>query len=178
MLQENALRHQMVLPQQQKIYDYWRAQCKGGHLPTRYDIEPQFIKEHLPTVSLVELCHKDDKRRYKFRLAGTGFWDLFNAEITGRYIDNLPLGDRADYWTRVYDRVVDKGRPTAGLTRPGTPKGGHLAQFWIRMPLSTNGTDIDMVLGYDHLVKMSDVPSDMPGEHGGDVVAIGSKQYA
>lgn len=170
MLQGNALRHQMVLPQQQKIYDYWRSKCADGKLPSRYDIEPEFIKEQLPTISLVEMCEKSEHRRFRFRLAGTGFWDLFNSEITGRYIDNLPLGDRTEYWSRVYNRVVDRRRPTAGLTRPGTPKGSHLAQFWIRMPLASNGTDIDMILGYDHLVKMSDMPKPHTVEASGDAL--------
>ena len=43
-----------------------------------------------------------------------------------------------------------------GVTRPGTPNGSHFAQFWIRLPLSTDGRDIDLILGYDHMVKLSD----------------------
>jgi len=96
-------------------------------------------------------------RRYRYRLAGTGFWNLFEDEIQGRHIDELPIGDRRDYWHRILGSIIDKRRPMAGVTRPGTPLGAHLAQFWIRMPLSTDGTNIDMILGYDHLVKLSTV---------------------
>lgn len=161
MLQGNALRHQMVLPQQTAIYDYWRSRCKNGSFPSRYDIEPEHITAHLPTISLLEVSpNTASVPRYKYRLAGTGFWPLFEDEIQGKYIDELPIGDRAAYWQRILGNIIDKRRPMAGVTRPGTPLGGHLAQFWIRMPLSSDGKHIDMILGYDHLVKLSTVAGD------------------
>jgi len=82
------------------------------------------------------------KRRFKYR-----FWNLYDDEIQGQYVDELPLGDRCDYWDRILNQVVDKRRPFAGVTRPGTPNGSHFAQFWIRLPLSENGT-------YDHLQSL------------------------
>lgn len=159
MLQGNALRHQMVLPQQKAIYDYWRSRCKNGGFPSRFDIEPEHITAHLPTVTLLEISSRASAPRYKYRLAGTGYWPLFEEEIQGRYIDELPIGDRREYWHRILGKIVESRRPMAGVTRPGTPLGGHLAQFWIRMPLSSDGKTIDMILGYDHLVKLSSVAS-------------------
>jgi hypothetical protein len=158
MLKGTALRHQMVLPQQQKIYDYWRSKCRGGAFPSREDIHPEALTELLPMTCLIEPSQDVGRTRYRYRLAGTGFYRLYNDEITGRYIDELPLGDRQAYWARILGGIVHKRRPTAGVTRPGTPHKSHLAQFWIRLPLSSNGEDIDMILGYDHLVKFSDVP--------------------
>ncbi len=158
MLQGNALRHQMVLPEQQEIYDYWRSKCRGGQLPGRYDIDPSDIRAHLPMVSLIEVQKIGPSPRFQCRLAGTGFWDLYEEEIQGRYIDELPMiNDRLNYWQRVLSQVAGNRRPTAGVTKTGTPFGAHLAQFWIRLPLSGNGKDVDLILGYDHLVKMSEV---------------------
>lgn len=157
MLSGNALRHQMILPKQQRFYDYWRSKCRGGNFPSRHDILPEDIVTQLTMTSLIDI-EEGAKRRFKYRLAGTGFWNLYLDEIQGQYIDELPLGDRCAYWDRVLGQVVDKRRPYAGVTRPGTPSGAHLAQFWIRLPLSDNGTDINVILGYDHLVKLSDIP--------------------
>ena len=158
MLSANAFRHQMVLPEQQSIYDYWRSKCRKGQLPSRHDIDPSQIVAHLPMISLIEVQPTAARTRFQCRLAGTGFWDLFEDEIQGRFIDELPMGDRCCYWDRILTKIAQNGRPTAGVTRPGTPLGGHLAQFWIRLPLSENGTDVNLILGYDHLVKMSDIP--------------------
>ncbi|NNE57581.1 MAG: PAS domain-containing protein [Hellea sp.] len=145
----------MILPEQQALYDYWRGKCQAGKLPTRQDIDPSDICAHLPMVSLIEVKKTTHKTRFQCRLAGTGFWDLYEEEIQGRYIDELPLvSDRRTYWHRVLSQVANNRRPTAGVTKPGTKLGSHLAQFWIRLPLSTNGRDVDLILGYDHLAKM------------------------
>ncbi len=169
MLAGTALRHQMILPEQQFLYDYWRSKCRNGQLPSRSDIDPSDIYQHLPMISIIEICSRtqtDTKaqtniRRFKYRLAGTGFWDLFEAEITGQYIDELPIGCRCAYWSRVLGRVVDIGRPSAGVTKPGTPMRAHLAQFWIRLPLSEDGVNVTSILGFDHLVKYADLPQQL-----------------
>jgi len=156
MLTGNALRHQMILPEQQQFYDYWRSKCRGGEFPSRYDILPEDIASQLSMTSLIDV-ETVEARRFKYRLAGTGFWKLYDDEIQGRYVDDLPLGDRCTYWERVLGQVIDNRRPYAGVTRPGTPNGSHLAQFWIRLPLSENGRDINLILGFDHLVKLSEI---------------------
>jgi len=158
MLASQALRHQMIMPEQQALYDYWRSKCRDGNLPSRHDINPADIAAQLPMISIMEICSKAPQARYRFRLAGTGFWDMFEAEITGKYVDELPIGNRRDYWSRILGRVVTKGRPSAGVTRPGTPHRAHLAQFWIRLPLSEDGETVTSILGFDHLVKLSDLP--------------------
>ena len=90
----------MILPQQQYLFDYWRSKYQNGRLPSRYDIDPAEIREQLPMISLVDICNQSDQPRYRYRLAGTGFWELFEAEITGKYIDELPIGEKAQYWDR------------------------------------------------------------------------------
>ena len=150
------LQYQMILPLQKQIYDYWRSLCSEGFFPCRDDIDPTNMPEHLPMLSLTQLCHKYDRPRFFCRLAGTGFWDLFEEEIQGRYIDELPLGDRKAYWNRILTQVVTQQRARVGVTRPGTPYGSHLAQFWIRLPISSTGKSVDMVLGFDQLIRLSD----------------------
>lgn len=158
MLAGRALRHQMILPEQQYLYDYWRSKCRGGCLPRRSDIDPLEIRDQLPMVSLVDICTKKEDTRFMYRLAGTGFWDLYDEEIQGKYIDELPIGEKVQYWNRVLGRVTTLGRPSAGVTRPGTPSRSHLALFWIRLPLSRDGKNVTTILGFDHLVSLSDVP--------------------
>lgn len=165
MLSGNALRHQIILPQQQKFYDYWRSKCRAGKFPSREDILPEEIHQQLPMTTIMErvpAASQGGQARYKHRLAGTGFWNLYDQEIQGRHVDELPIGCRVDYWHKVLDQVITTRKPLVGVTRPNTPNGSHLAQFWVRLPLSDNGTDINMILGYDHLAKMSDVPLAKP----------------
>lgn len=159
MLSGNALRHQIILPQQQEFYDYWRSKCRAGSFPSREDILPEDIHTQLPMTLIMEPveARRDGTRRYRHRLAGTGYWNLYESEIQGRFVDELPIGCRVDYWHRILDKVIDTRKPYVGVTRPNTPNGSHMAQFWVRLPLSDNGTDITAILGFDHLVKMSAV---------------------
>jgi len=76
MLAGNALRHQMILPEQQAVYDYWRSKCKAGSLPSRSDIDPSDLAEYLPTIALLELSSVVENKLFNFRLAGTGRYDI------------------------------------------------------------------------------------------------------
>ncbi len=169
MLSSNALRHQMILPEQQAIYDYWRSKCKGGHLPSREDISAVDLAQYLPTISLIELCQENKDCRFKYRLAGTRFYDIYKKELTGRYINDMPEGSRKDYWERVLTRVVDTKRPSAGVVRSGLSGKTHMAQFWIRLPLivpdAQNSMPIKMILGFDKFVKLSEMDVAAPDKN-------------
>lgn len=157
MIAGNALRHQMILPEQQAVYDYWRSKCRGGRLPAHGDIDPADLVEFLPTISLMQLCLKSTPARFQFRLAGTGLYDIYGREITGSYLESLPPGSRRDYWQRILNRVTDRARPSAGAVRSNISGKTHMAQFWVRLPLAPNGRDVTMILGFDKFVKLSDV---------------------
>lgn len=150
----------MVLPQQQGFYDYWRRLCRGARLPSRDDVDPGELSEQLSMVTLTERVvapETDAGHRYNFRLAGTGFWRFYGQEIQGLNVDELPIGCRADYWHRVLDMVIEQRRPFHGVTKPNTPVGSHMAQFWVRVPLSSDGETVDCILGYDHICPLEAV---------------------
>ena len=152
MITGNALRHQMVFPEQQAIYAYWRSKCRGGRLPSDADICPSELPGELSMISYTQPvpCAKNPgNTRFYLRLAGTGFWNFYGSEIQGRHVDELPIGCRADYWDRALRLVVDNRRPYVGVTKPNTPIGSHMCQFWMRLPLATDGCAVDTILGYD-----------------------------
>ncbi len=159
MISGNALRHQMILPEQQAIFDYWRSKCRGGRIPSRSDIDPTEIASYLPTVSLLDIEGSAEARAFRFRLAGTGLYDVFSREITGTVLTDLPMGSRRAYWDRVLNRVVDRAKPSAGAMRSAISGKTHIAQFWVRLPLSDDGEKVSMILGFDKFVKLSDVAS-------------------
>ena len=157
MISGNALRHQMILPEQQAIFDYWRSKCRGGAIPSRDDIDPSEIVTYLPTISLLDVDKTGETTAFKFRLAGTGLYDVYSREITGSRVTDLPVGSRRDYWDRVLNRVVDRAKPSAGAMRSAISGRTHIAQFWVRLPLSTDGETVSMILGFDKFVKLSEV---------------------
>lgn len=160
---ELAFRAQLVVPEQRQLYDYWVSRAHGRCMPSREDIRPADFSRLLPNVSLIDVDAAQG--RFRVRLAGTRLRDIYDREVTGRYLDELDWGDKGDYWISAYRRVVDNSRPAQGIVR-GPRKGkDHLVQFWLRLPLSCDGRSVSMILCYDSFVPTVHLDT-MPGRNG------------
>jgi hypothetical protein len=144
---ELAFRTQLILEEQREIFDYWNRLRVGREMPARLDVDPAEMTPYLPLISLTEI--DDENGRFKVRLAGTRFRDIFDEEITGKYVDDLGFGDQHDYWMAAYDRVRDQRRPAQGVAPVNWRDKGDLFAFWMRLPLSKNDDHVDMMLGLD-----------------------------
>ncbi len=135
----------------EELYAYWSALRAGASLPIRRRLDPGGIKRLLPTVSLTEVA-PGDVPDYRVRLAGTGLYGVYGREITGRRLDEIYNSAAADYWRRELGRVVSEARPGVGVHSLAWRGAGHLSIIWIRLPISRNGTDVDLILGYDAVI--------------------------
>ncbi len=131
---------------QEALYAYWAGLRRDGRLPSRADVRPADIKSFLPMLSLTEV---GSDGRFRVRLAGTGLYGVYGAEITGRNLAEIYAGPAADYWRRELDGIVKDRRPAIGVHSQGWRGAPHLSVLWMRLPLATNGADVDMILGYD-----------------------------
>jgi hypothetical protein len=160
---ELAFRAQLIVPEQRQLYDYWVSRARGRRMPSREDISPADFGRLLPNVSLIDVDAVHG--RFRVRLAGTRLRDIYDREVTGKYLDELDWGDKTDYWISAYRRVVDNSRPAQGIVR-GPRKGkDHLVQFWLRLPLSFDGKSVSMILCYDSFVPTVHLET-MPGRNG------------
>lgn len=145
---DEAIRAQLIVPEQRELFDYWRGKAGNGTYPTRADIQPAELKRLLPSLSIIELV-EGDAPRLRVRLAGTRLRDYLGVEITGHYLDEYDLGDQTDYWDAAYREVILGGRPAQGVV-PMTPwQQPNIFQFWLRLPLVDAEGRIVMVLGHD-----------------------------
>ena len=48
--------------------------------------------------------------------------------------------------------MVDERRPGVGVHSLAWRGASHLSILWLRLPLASNGRDVDMILGYDAVV--------------------------
>jgi hypothetical protein len=132
----------------EELFAYWSSRRAGARLPCRADIQPDHFKRHLPTVSLIDVG-QGRPRPYRMRLAGTGLYGLYGREITGRTLEEIYAASAADYWRRELDQVVESRRPQVGLHSFAWRGQPHQSVLWIRLPLASNGSEVDMILGYD-----------------------------
>lgn len=134
----------------EELYSYWASLRKGSHLPARADIHPRDFKRLLPTVSLIEV--QRDPLDFRMRLAGTELYGVYGREITGRSLSEIYNSAAAEYWRGELSRVAEERRPNVGVHNLAWRGAGHLSFLWLRLPLASNGRDVDMILGYDAVV--------------------------
>jgi hypothetical protein len=134
----------------EEMFAYWASRRDAGRLPGRAHIHPGDFKRHLPTVSLIDVIRLDDgARRYRLRLAGTGLYGVYGGEITGKALEEVYAPAAADYWRGELDKVVEGRRPAVGMHSMSWRGSPHLSILWLRLPLASDGREVDMILGYD-----------------------------
>jgi len=134
----------------EELYAYWARLRQGGKLPGRDDIRPDDFKRLLPTISLIDV--DGEPLDFRLRLAGTGLYGVYGREITGRRLGDVYNAGAADYWRRELVKVVEERRPAVGVHSLAWRGASHISILWLRLPLASNGKDVDMILGYDAVV--------------------------
>lgn len=138
----------------EEMFTYWASRRLGGKLPGRCAIHPDHFKRHLPTVSLIDVIRDAETgaRSYRQRLAGTGLYSVYGREITGRTLEEVYSPEAVAYWQTELDKVVESRRPGVGFHSLAWRGAQHASILWLRLPLASNGAEVDMILGYDALV--------------------------
>ncbi|WP_324300982.1 PAS domain-containing protein [Parvibaculum sp.] len=143
-----AIRAQLIIPEQRELFDYWCSKCPDDGFPKRGDIHPFELKPLLPSLSLFDVL-EGGPLSLRVRLAGTRLRDYLGVETTGRCVADFDLGDQRGYWEAAYREVVEGRRPAQGVV-PLTPwKAPDVFQFWLRLPLVDEAGHIVMVFGHD-----------------------------
>ncbi|WP_372785193.1 PAS domain-containing protein [Phenylobacterium sp.] len=141
----------------EELFAYWASLREGPRLPGRRHLDPAGIKRLLPTVSLIDVV--SDPLDYRMRLAGTGLYGVYGREITGRSLSDIYNTAAADYWRVELGKVVSERRPAVGVHNLAWRGASHLSILWLRLPLASDGDEVDMILGLDAVVGMSQMHS-------------------
>lgn len=141
----------------EELFAYWCSLREGARLPSRRDIDPGGMKRLLPTVSLIDVSH--DPLEFRMRLAGTGLYGVYGREITGKRLSEVYNQAACDYWRVELGKVAAEGRPAAGMHSLAWRGASHLSILWLRLPLASDGRRVDMILGFDAVIGMNQVPS-------------------
>jgi hypothetical protein len=139
-----------VLRAHEELFAYWAGLRRRGTLPCRGDLDPGRIKRLLPTVSLTQVMREPPD--YRLRLAGTALYGVYGGEITGKRLTDVYTSAAAEYWRGELDQVVAERRPRAGHHSMAWRGASHTTLLWLRLPLASNGRDVDVILGYDAIM--------------------------
>jgi hypothetical protein len=137
----------------EELFAYWASLRDGARLPGRAHLDPAGIKRLLPTISLIDV--RADPQEFRMRLAGTALYGVYGREITGKRLSEIYNTAAADYWRVELGKVVAEKRPAVGVHSLAWRGASHLSILWLRLPLASDGEQVDMILGFDAVVGMS-----------------------
>lgn len=132
--------------------EYWNSIRGARLMPARSDIVPEAIVRLLPNVILMDVAH--NPLNFRYRLIGTEIDRHSAGNQTGKWITDIPgRAPPSKVWENL-EAVIKERRPS---TRSIPYVGRHrdfITSRQITMPLSSNGTDIDMLfLVIDYIKK-------------------------
>ena len=126
-----------------RLYDYWLTQKGSRRFPSRSDIDPIDFRYILGHVMLVDVLR--DPLRFRVRLHGSDMARWANYDLTGKFLDDLPLADYRDYVINRCEGLVADGEPI--LVHHNRILDGTLRQYealWL--PFSESGVEVSMHL--------------------------------
>lgn len=139
-------RAQLVVPAQRSMFDYWLSVRGNRRVPRRDDIHPRGFVRHLGSVRMIDVERPELK--FRIRLAGTYFREIYGREITKMYVDELERDDVV-----ALRRLVERRYPAQGVVPVNTYNGDEFIRFWLYLPLSDNNRDINKILCYDAYLR-------------------------
>lgn len=138
----------MVEPRERKLKEllaYWEGKRAGRPMPARTDIDPVEIPALLPHVILVDTAERLEDFRY--RLFGTEACRGFAHDRTGVRFAELPRIENFDEVYAGYWRTYAERRPQYFHGNIVSAARSHVLYSRLTMPLSSDGEQVDMLLG-------------------------------
>jgi hypothetical protein len=126
-----------------RLYYYWLAKTGARRFPSRGDIDPLDFAYVLGHVTLLDVVL--DPLRFRFRVHGTEMVRRAGYDLTGKFLDDLPITDYRRYVRERCEGLVHDGEPL--LVRYNRTLDGRARQYeslWL--PLSDDGQNVTMLL--------------------------------
>lgn len=137
----------------QQTLDYWQCLCGQRPMPARRDLNPADIPRLLPKLMLADVGGESSHTQappIRFRLVGTEVVGRFGRELTGCCLSEIDYGDQADEVAALYRRVLDSARPQYARIDILQSHDRLLRTQQLLLPLSDDGTNVNMILAAVH----------------------------
>jgi len=130
-------------PQLARLYNYWDDKRGNRAMPTRSDIDPMELRPLLPNLALIDV--EENPHRYRYRLVGTELVTILGQELTGKYLDEMPMLFRR-FAGNAYAEVLARKAPTYAVFDANIPMFRTVRYKRLLLPLSPDGEWVNMVV--------------------------------
>ena len=142
--QSPSFRRRIAHPALRELYDYWLAARGDGIAMPRSRLDPTDIPRLLPFLILADVI--DGGRQIRYRVVGTEIVAAYGIDYTGKRMDELTGRDNLAYMRQLYQPVIDRGLPVYSEGRFRWPDREYRRVKRLHVPLTRDGTAVDMVL--------------------------------
>lgn len=126
-----------------RLYDYWLAKRGTRRFPARADIDPLDFPYLLGNIMLLDVVR--DPLRFRVRVHGTEMVMRAGYELTGKFLDDLPISDYRSYVRERCEGLVRDGEPL--LIRHNRALDGKARRYEaIWLPFADDGDSVSMLL--------------------------------
>lgn len=134
----------ILAPQLDEARTYWRSKLAARAMPSRRDIDPVEMPRLLPYVMLTDVL--SDPLDFRYRLIGTAVRRISQGDYTGKRYSEVPgKGPGNAVWANCADVVRTKAPLVAAPPYIGPNRQVSRCET-ILLPLSQNGSDVNMIL--------------------------------
>ena len=130
-------------PQLRRLYEYWLKRRGARRFPKRSDLDPLDFSYLLGNVLLVDVLR--NPLRFRMRLHGTEMTRRASYDLTGKFLDELPIADYRNYVIERCTGLVETGEP-ALIHHDRVLDGQRRRYEALWLPLSEDGTEVTMLL--------------------------------
>ena len=136
-----------------QLFEYWREKAAGRRFPARRDLDPLDMVYVLPFLSLVDVLR--NPLRFRGRLIGTSIVEKSGFDLTGKWLDELPIPEYRELLLRRVHSIVEASAPL--LVRNKQFFGGQWYNYEvIWLPLADDGEEITMLMSCQIFLRLGD----------------------
>jgi hypothetical protein len=144
-------------------YEYW-AQCRtrsGRPLPGRQHIDPIEMAPFLRHVVLFDVLREAGRHRFRHRLVGTEFAEIFGRDVTGQNLEDAGSVERMEAVHKRFSLMVDAQVLVYGVSPSPVTERNFIQYEHLTLPLAADGETVDMLFGVRCIL-----PTLEPAEYG------------
>ena len=128
-----------------RLHAYWLSKQVDKRLPSRQDLDPSDMRELLPHILLVDTA--ETLGEFRYRLYGTELCRGFEQDRTNLRFAELPKIENFERAYEGYWRTYSQSVPVYFCGRTVSSSKDWLQYSRLTLPLSTDGTKVDKILG-------------------------------
>ncbi len=132
-------------PRLTRLLSDWNGWRGTRLMPARGDFLPENLGYILGHIILHEVAEREPLR-FRYRLIGSAITARRGYDITGQYLDQHPDAEVRAIVTGFNERVVRERRPVLWQFDDRQPHFAMRHCEVLSLPLSANGTDVDLIL--------------------------------